>query len=171
MKPSILILALSLIAIGAVGLVALDVWQSTASPVGISGMMHNGMMDGDGMTGMMGMMHNGMMDGMTGSRTFPSVDATPVPATQAIDREIKVAARNLQFDPARVVLKQGETVRFTFSNQDPYAHNFGSADARIPFILLPANGTASTLWVAAQKGTYTALCTLHPGMQISLVAE
>ena len=160
MKPSILILALSLIAIGAVGLVALDVWQSTASPVGISGMMHNGMMDGDG-----------MMGGMMGSRAFPSVDATPVPATQAIDREIKVAARNLQFGPARVVLKQGETVRFTFSDQVPYAHNFGSADARIPFILLPANGTASTLWVAAQKGTYTALCTLHPGMQISLVAE
>ena len=119
MKPSILILALSLIAIGAVGLVALSVWQSTASPVGNSGMMngdammgtmHNGMLNGDGMmgggmmgpgggmTGMMGMMHNGMMDGMTGSRTFPSVDATPVPATQAIDREIKVAARNLQFD-------------------------------------------------------------------------
>ena len=169
-----LVLALALVSIGVIGLIAVGCQTQSVTPLSNpqgfgfpGGMMGPGMMSGGMMNAMMG---NGMM-GMHGASVAPNVNATPVPANQPIDREVKILARNSQFDPARIVVKQGETVRFAFTNQDPYLHNFGSIDARIPFILLPANGTASTAWVAAQKGAFSALCTFHPGMQMQIVVE
>ncbi len=163
MKRAIPIFALALIVVGIAGLVVVGCQTQPLAPFGNP----QGYGFPDEMMGGGGMMGPGMM----GNGYAPNVNATPVPSNQSIDREVKITARNLQFDPTRVVVKQGETVRFAFTNQDSYAHNFGSADARIPFILLPANGMASTVWVAAQKGTYNALCTLHPGMQLLIVVE
>ena len=184
MKRGMLILAITLIAFGIVGLITTSAWQSASLYTDMAsygntygmmgpGMMRNGGMAGNGMMsgGMMnGMMGDGMM-GMHGSGVLPNVNATPVPANRPIDREVKILARNSQFDPARLVLKQSETVQFAFTNQDSFTHNFGSTDAQIPFILLPANGTTSTTWVAAQKGTFSALCTFHPEMQMRIVVE
>ena len=67
----------------------------------MNGMMGNGngnngfggMMNGHGMMG--GMMGGGMMGGWNNT---PNVNATPVPSTQKLDREIQLTARNFQFD-------------------------------------------------------------------------
>ena len=171
MNRAIPVLALVLIAVGAVGLVAVGCQSQT--PFGNSqgfGFPGGGMMGGFG-SGMMG--GNG---GMMGGRGFgygnaPNVNATPVPASQPIDREVKITARNLQFDPARVVVKKGETVKFTITNQDAVAHNFISQNGNITYTFLPPNATQSVVWVASEPGTYTALCTFHAGMQMQIVVE
>ncbi len=170
-----LILALALVSIGTIGLIAVGCQTQSVTPFN-NPQGYNfpgGMMGGSGMMGPGGgMMGGGMMGGRGyGYGYTPNENATPAPATRSVDRETQILVRNFQFDPARVVVKQGEAVRFTFTNQDSSSHNFGSASAQIPFILLPANGIASTVWVTSQKGTYTAFCTLHPGMQLQIVVE
>ncbi len=166
MNRAIPVLALVLIATGAVGLLAVGYQSQTpfGNPQGY------GFPSG----GMMGRSDGGMMSGrgmMGGYDYAPNVNATPVPASQPIDREVKITARNLQFDPARVVVKKGETVKFTIVNQDAVVHNFVSQDGNIVYTFLPANATQSVVWVAQEKGTYTALCTFHAGMQIQIVVE
>ena len=118
----------------------------------------------------------GSNSGMMGGRGFgygnpPNVNATPAPSDKPIDREIKITARNLRFDPASVVVKTGETVKFTITNQDAVAHNFISQDGNIAYTPLPPNATQSVVWLAQEKGTYTALCTLHADMQMQVVVE
>ncbi|MBI3537683.1 MAG: cupredoxin domain-containing protein [Chloroflexi bacterium] len=131
--------------------------------IGCSGTM------GMGGMGMMGkMMGNGMM-GM--HNAAPNVNVTPVPATQAIDREIKLIARNSKFEPTRIDVKKNETIRFVIVNEDAFAHNFVSQDGGIAYTLLPANATQSVVWVASERGTFTAWCTLHAGMQIQINVE
>jgi len=167
MIRAIPVLALVLIAVGAVGLAAVGCQSQT--PFGNSqgfGFPGSGMMGGFG-SGMMG--GNGGM--MGGYGNAPNVNATPVPASQPIDREVKITARNLQFDPARVVVKKGETVKFTITNQDAAAHNFVSQDGNITYTFLPPNATQSVVWVAPEKGIYTALCTFHAGMQMQIVVD
>lgn len=120
--------------------------------------------------GMGGMMGGGMMGGR-GFGYAPYANATPVPADKPIDREIKITARNFQFDPTRIAVKQGETVKFVIANQDVIPHDFVSTSGRINYALLPANASQSVVWVASQEGTYVALCTFHPGMQLQIVVE
>ena len=168
MNRAIPVLALVLIAVGVVGLVVVGCQSQTpfANPQGFNfpggGMMGGGMM--------------GSNSGMMGGRGFgygnpPNVNATPAPSDKPIDREIKITARNLRFDPASVVVKTGETVKFTITNQDAVAHNFISQDGNIAYTPLPPNATQSVVWLAQEKGTYTALCTLHAGMQMQVVVE
>ncbi len=138
---------------------------------GFGGMMGGGMMGG----GMMnGAPHNGGMMGgmMNDSFNTPNVNATPVPSTQKIDREVNLTTFNFKFAPATVTVKKGETVKFTIVNQDKFAHNIVSQDGKIGYTVLPANQTTSVLWSAPnQAATYTALCTWHPGMQFQIVVE
>ncbi len=163
MNRAIPILALVLIGLGVVGLVAVGVLFQ--SPLAYNSPQQNfapfGMMGGTGRGGMMG-----------GYGNAPNVNATPVPASQPIDREVKITARGLQFDPARVVVKKGETVKFTITNQDAVAHNFVSQDGNIAYVSLPPNATQSVVWAAPQTaGTFTALCTFHAGMQMQIIVE
>ncbi len=156
------VLPLALIAIGILGLVTVGCLASAPfSPAPAQGFPNGGMMGG-----MMG--RGGMMGGRS---SYPGVTVTPVPSNQPVDREIKLTARNSQFDPARVTVKVGETIRFTVSNQDSVAHNFVSEDGGIAYINVPPGGTQSVVWVAPEKGTYTALCTFHAGMQTQIVVE
>ncbi len=179
MNRAIPVLALVLIGLGVLGLVAVGVLfqsplaynspQQNFAPFGMTLAPHasagvGGPSTGSGWRGMMG--GRGF-----GYGNAPTVNATPVPASQPIDREVKITARNLQFDPARVVVKKGETVKFTIVNQDAVAHNFVSQDGNITYTFLPPNAMQSVVWVAPEKGTYTALCTFHAGMQMQIVVE
>ena len=167
MNRAIPILALGLIGLGVLGLAAVGMLfqsplaynppQQDFAPFGMMGGQNGGMMGGRGMMG--------------GFGNAPTINATPVPSSQPIDREVKITAHNLQFDLTRVVVKKGETVKFTITNQDAVAHNFGSQDGNITYAFLPPNATQSVVWVASEKGTYTALCTLHAGMQMQIVVE
>lgn len=135
-----------------------------------NGMMGNGMMGNwNGNNGFGGMMSGGMMGGWN---TAPNVNATPVPSTQSVDREIALTTRNFKFDPPRVTVNAGETVKFTIINQDNFAHNAVSQDGKLAYTVLPANQTTAIVWTApTQKGTYTVICTWHPGMQFQIVVE
>lgn len=143
----------------------------------MNGMMGGGMMgNGNGNNGFGGMMNgNGMMGGIMGGgmmggwNNTPNVNATPVPSTQKVDQEINLTTRNLQFAPTRVVVNAGETIKFTITNQDNLAHNAVSQDGKLAYTVLPANQTTSVVWVAPnQEGTYTIICTWHPGMQFQI---
>lgn len=133
---------------------------------GFGGMMGSGMMSG-------GMMNGGMMGGMMdGSFNTPNVNATPVPSTQKIDREVNLTVSNFTFAPAKVTVKQGETVKFTIVNQDKFAHNVISQDGKLGYTVLAANQTSSVVWSAPnQAGTFTVICTWHPGMQFTIEVE
>lgn len=160
----------------------------------MNGEMMNGMTNGNGMMGRMmdnwngndgfggtmsGMMNGGMMNGgmMTGGmmgdwNNAPNVNATPVPSTQKIDHEIGFTAQNFKFAPKQVQVEKGETVKFTITNQDNFAHNVVSQDGKIAYTLLPANQITSIVWNAPnQAGTYTVICTFHPGMQFQIAVE
>ena len=156
----------------------------------MGGMMNGGMMNGNGMmgngngnNGFRGMMSGGMMNGaphnsammggmMNGSFNTPNVNVTPVPSTQKIDREVNLTVSNFTFAPATVTVKQGETVKFTIVNQDKFAHNMVSQKGNLAYTVLPANQTTSILWGAPlQTGTYTLICTWHPGMQFTIEVE
>ncbi len=126
--------------------------------------MGGGRMNGNHMGGMMG---NGNM-GMMGQSpvNVPTLVPTPIGATPVpVDEEIALTTLGSQFQPALVTVTAGETVRWRISNQDPVLHNFLSEAASIPYVPLPANASQEVVWQApAVAGTYTARCTLHPGM-------
>lgn len=169
MNRAMPVLALALIAIGTIGVLAVGCQTQPQSPLGNApGFNFPGGMMGRGMMGPNGMMGRGMMGGYGYA---PNVSATPVPANQPIDREVKIIAHNFQFDPARVTLKKGETVKFVIENKDAVAHNFVSQDGRIAYTFLPANATQAIVWVVSEKGTFTALCTYHAGMQMQIIME
>ncbi len=143
---------------------------------GFGGMMNgNGMMgNGNGNNGFRGMMSGGMMNGgmMSGLNNTPNVNATAVPSTQKVDKEIELTVSNFKFEPSQVQVKKGETIKFTITNQDKFAHNTVSQKGNLAYTVLPANQTTSILWDApSQTGTYTVICTWHPGMQFTIEVE
>jgi len=118
-----------------------------------------------------GMMNgSGMMGGYNYNPSGPTAVPTPLGATPApVDEELQITAANLRFTPAQVTVKPGETVRFVVTNRDPFLHNFVSQAAGIPFLNLPGNTTQTVTWTApTTPGTYTAVCTLHPGMSLTV---
>lgn len=120
-----------------------------------------------------GMMGNGGMMGYGYSQTGPIVQPTPMGVTPvAVDREIQISAANFRFIPDRIAVKPGETVRFVITNQDNALHNFVVQDADLPYLPLPAGATQSVVWTAPTKAsTYTAVCTFHAGMSMSIVVK
>lgn len=77
------------------------------------------------------------------------------------------------FDPPEVTVPAGATVRLTFVNESTVPHNLTFDD--------PINAaTAQTIepgaeetieFVAPEAGEYTFVCTLHPGMEGTLIVE
>lgn len=189
--------ATTLIAIGALGLVFTFVWspfnvtgnsfapysmmngyayQGNVTPAPNQnygyGMMGRGggmMGGGYGQGGMMGGFGQGGYNNQ--DQTAPTAAPTQTGATPAaVEQEIKITADNLRFNPSRITVKAGSTVRFVITNNDSVPHNFFSQPANIPYLALPANTTQTLVWTApAREGTYIALCTLHPGMLLQIV--
>ena len=148
---------------------ACSTWS--AIPVGYSpgGMMGNGgMMSGGGMMG-----SSGMMNGYGYNPSAPAIASTPIGATaEPVDREILISAANFRFAPDQVIVKPGEKVRFVIANQDNALHNFVVQDAGLPYFPLPAGATQSIVWTAPAKASiYTAACTFHAGMSMSIVVK
>jgi len=70
------------------------------------------------------------------------------------------------------VVRIGEAVRFVVINNDVFLHNIVSSEAGLPLLSLPGNTTQTVTWTApATEGTYTAFCTLHPGMNLFIAVE
>lgn len=90
--------------------------------------------------------------------------ATSPGATPTVDQ------RGLQFTPSRLVVRVGDTVRFT--NSESVAHNvhvrISATDSTVLNEDTPAGG--SLRYVVEQPGGYDVLCDVHPGMTAYLFA-
>jgi plastocyanin len=140
-------------------------------PGGMTGGGMGGMMSDGHMGGMMG--GGGMMGSYGGNPSAPIAAPTPIGATPVpVDEEIQITAAKLRFVPAQITIRPGEAVRFVVTNNDSYLHNFVSEEAGIPLLTLPGNTTQTVTWTAPNsEGTYSALCTLHPGMTLTLIVN
>lgn len=79
----------------------------------------------------------------------------------------------LLFEPAEVTVPAGALVRLTFVNQSTVPHNLVFDD---PINASTAEsvepGTEETIeFVAPEAGEYTFVCTLHPGMEGTLIVQ
>jgi plastocyanin len=68
-----------------------------------------------------------------------------------------VAAADFRFDPARIEVESGQTVRWTNSGQT--AHNVKGPGFGTTSVLDPGQSYAHTF---TRRGTFRYLCTLHP---------
>jgi plastocyanin len=79
----------------------------------------------------------------------------------------------LLFDPTEITVPAGATVRLTFVNESTVPHNltFGDPiDAATATTVAP--GEEETIeFVAPEAGEYEYVCTLHPGMEGTLIVE
>lgn len=158
------ILSMGALAIVAVLILsACSAWPSAPVGYGPGSPMGNG--------GMMG--NNGMMGGYSYNPAVPAIPSTPIGATaEPVDRDIQISAANFRFIPDQVNVKPDETVRFVIANQDNVLHNFVVQDAGLPYLPLPAGATQTIVWTApAKASTYTATCTYHAGMSMSIVVK
>jgi plastocyanin len=124
-------------------------------------MMGGGMMTGQG--GMGGMMRQGRAQ---------SVPTAIPPDNRPVDQTITLVAEQLRYQPSRVEVKAGHTVRFVITNRDGFAHNFVSANVGIAERIIAAGATESVVWLApARPGTYRVQCTYHPGMVLDIAVN
>jgi plastocyanin len=111
-----------------------------------------------------------------GATAVPAPGATGSAAAGGEVVEITVGTdegTELLFDPTEVSVPAGATVRLTFVNESTVPHNLTFGD--------PINAATSTIvdpgaeetieFTAPQAGEYTYVCTLHPGMEGTLVVE
>lgn len=102
--------------------------------------------------------------------------ASPSAAADGEVTEISVATDTggaLTFDPGEITLPAGATVRLTFTNKATVPHNLTFEDpigAATDTVIDP--GDSQTIeFTAPEPGEYTFVCTLHPGMEGTLLVE
>jgi plastocyanin len=104
----------------------------------------------------------------TGESTAPGGGGEVVEITVTTD-----TGSALKFQPAQITVPAGATVRLTFSNQATVPHNLTFDDpigAATENVVDP--GASQTIeFIAPDPGDYTFVCTLHPGMEGTLVVE
>lgn len=110
------------------------------------------------------------------SSAAASPSATTAPGADGEVVEITVATDTgsaLKFDPVQITVPAGSTVRLTFSNKATVPHNLVFDDpigAATENVVDP--GASQTIeFTAPDPGEYTFVCTLHPGMEGTLVVE
>jgi len=116
-----------------------------------------------------GMMGQGGMRGMMGQGRSQGIPTAAPADNRPVAQTIALVAQNLRYQPSRVELKAGQTVRFVITNRDGFAHNFISAEAGIGERVIAGGTTQSIVWTAPTRtGTYRAQCTYHPGMVLEI---
>jgi plastocyanin len=129
---------------------------------------NGGMMSGSG--SMMG--GQGGMGSMMGQRRSQGVPTAAPDDNRPVDQTIALVAQNLRYQPSRIDVTAGQTVRFLITNRDGFAHNFVSAEAGIGERVIDGGATQSMIWTApSRQGTYRAQCTYHPGMVLDIVVS
>lgn len=94
------------------------------------------------------------------------VGAGVVPAASAAPAVHTVTIEGMQFAPAVLTVRRGDTVRWL--NRDLVPH---TATAAGRFDSRPLAPGASWSWVARKAGRVDYLCTLHPTMKATLDVE
>lgn len=79
----------------------------------------------------------------------------------------------LLFDPVQVAVRAGVDVRLTFENRSTVPHNLTfEAPINAGTSTVVAAGASETLtFTAPDPGQYPFICTLHPGMDGTLIVE
>lgn len=92
----------------------------------------------------------------------------PVELTAGTDTDTE-----LKFDPAGLTVKAGADVRVTFENRASVPHNLTfEAPISVATATVVAPGTSDAVeFVAPAAGEYAFVCTLHPGMEGTLIVE
>ena len=105
-----------------------------------------------------------------------SSGGAPPSASEAHPLEISVATDTggaLRFDPAEITVTAGATVRLTFTNKATVPHNLtfdDPIDVATETVVDP--GASQTIeFTAPEAGEYTYVCTLHPGMEGTVVVQ
>src|SRR5687768_1985633 len=82
-------------------------------------------------------------------------------------------ARRMKFEPAEVTAPAGADVALTFENQSTVPHNLTfQAPIDVATATIVAPGASETVEFAApDAGEYPFVCTLHPGMDGTLIVE
>jgi aldose sugar dehydrogenase len=79
----------------------------------------------------------------------------------------------LLFDPTEVSVPAGATVRLTFVNESTVPHNltFGEPINAATATIVEPGAEETIEFTAPEPGEYTYVCTLHPGMEGTLVVD
>ena len=142
--------------------------STVVHPSSMLSLNNGGMMGGSG--SMMG--GQGGMGSMMGQGRSQGVPTAAPDDNRPVDQTIALVAQNLRYQPSRVEVKAGQTVRFVITNRDGFAHNFVSTEAGIGERVIAAGATQSIVWTApGRTGTYRAQCTYHPGMVLDIVVS
>jgi plastocyanin len=104
-------------------------------------------------------------DAAASNRRAP--EPTPTPRESEGVRGTAVTMEAVEFTPARLIVKVGETV--TWTNKDPYPHNVKSSDGAFESGEIAPDAQWQYRATAAGRFPYT--CTLHPGMDGILIVE
>jgi plastocyanin len=77
---------------------------------------------------------------------------------------VSVIVRDYDFSPSTVVLKPGESVRVTASNQGSVAHSltFTVGDLKVDLLLNPRDTKSTPVFRIPAEGQYGFLCQFHP---------
>lgn len=105
-------------------------------------------------------------DSAPAETTAPAADTQPAPPDEA-GVTVDVSAVNNTFDPAEVTVAAGEAVRWT--NADTVAHDVTSEDGTLAGLIPDAGSEFSHTF--SDPGTYAYTCTLHPGMDGTVIVE
>lgn len=99
----------------------------------------------------------------SGSATTTGESAAPA---EADDVTVNLGMDDFLFVPTELTIPEGTHVTFELSNAGQAVHNFTSEDLGISQHDVAANGDGEVDWTASVKpGTYTYVCTYHPGME------
>ncbi len=96
-----------------------------------------------------------------------AVLASAALSTPAAARTHTVTIENMQFTPVRLSVRAGD--RIVWVNRDLFPHTVTAGDRAFDSGPIPAGG--SWTYVASKRGEYPYLCTLHPTMKATLVAQ
>lgn len=93
--------------------------------------------------------------------TAPAESAAPADAMT-----VNVGMDDFFFAPTELTIPQGAHVTFEMSNAGQSVHNFVSDDLDFASQDVATNGDRELEWTASSEpGTYTFVCTYHPGME------
>ncbi|ADU65322.1 cupredoxin domain-containing protein [Desulfurispirillum indicum] len=97
----------------------------------------------------------------------------PVPPGAEDARVVELIFTPQDIEPDHVTVQSGEKILFVITNIDEEGeHNFLSAGAAIPEIMVYGGQTVRRLWTAPETpGVYDAMCTIHPWIKMKFTVE
>jgi len=95
---------------------------------------------------------------MMGQGRSQGVPTTAPDDNRPADQTIALVAQNLRYQPSRVELKAGQTVRFVITNRDGFALNFISAEAGIGERVIAVRAPLRRQLLPASEGQGDRMC-------------